>query len=161
GQIPLLRAVPRHDGPLALRVPQSGWTVEPKPGTPAGEAPGSATYRHPRKHRQVREGVSARENRLAHPLFSTSEADVGLHGKPGARTAQIWTEDFARWLTGPGAARADLRRAGEAFRAGGTFGYRFQSPAMRVGRYELYWHRPLVAYRTAGGRVSLLADVAP
>src|SRR5207249_711669 len=29
---------------------------------------------------------------------------------------------------------------------GGVFGYRFVFPAMHVGRHELYWHRPLVAY---------------
>ena len=31
---------------------------------------------------------------------------------------------------------------------GGLFGYRFLFPPMRVGRHEVYWHRPLVAYLT-------------
>ena len=31
--------------------------------------------------------------------------------------------------------------------AGGMFGYRFHFPAMRVGTHEVYWHRPLAAYR--------------
>ena len=35
----------------------------------------------------------------------------------------------------------------QALQEGGLFGYRFQFPAMRVGRFEIYWHRPLVAYR--------------
>src|SRR5262249_36933288 len=36
---------------------------------------------------------------------------------------------------------------------------RFQYPAMRVGRHEVYWQRPLVAYRApADGRPALLPD---
>ena len=41
--------------------------------------------------------------------------------------------------------------------AGGLFGYRFQFPAMRVGRHEVYWHRPLVAYRDCRGRAAMSA----
>ncbi len=42
--------------------------------------------------------------------------------------------------------------------AGGLFGYRVQFPARRVGKYEVYWHRPLVAYRDAAGEVQVLPD---
>jgi hypothetical protein len=52
-------------------------------------------------------------------------------------------------LDGPNADRDGLARAAEALHEGGLFGYRFQFPAMRVGHYEVYWHRPLVAYRNA------------
>jgi hypothetical protein len=39
------------------------------------------------------------------------------------------------------------------------FGYRFQFPAMQIGRHEIYWHRPLVAYLSAGnGAPALLAE---
>ena len=45
-----------------------------------------------------------------------------------------------------------------AVQAGGLFGYRFQYPAMRVGRHELYWHRPLVAYMDSSGKPCILPD---
>src|SRR5262249_52692822 len=42
---------------------------------------------------------------------------------------------------------------------GGRFGYRMQYPAMRVGPYELYWHRPLVAFRSPrSGHVTTIYD---
>src|SRR4029079_1544406 len=51
-----------------------------------------------------------------------------------------------------------IKRAKHAVLAGGVFGYRFVFPAMRVGRHEVYWHRPLVAYRDAAGEVAVLPD---
>ena len=83
---------------------------------------------------------------MAHVLFSSLPEDLGLYDKPMARNAQIWTHDFRLLLDGPRANRAALRRAAAMLREGGLFGYRFQYPAMRVGQYEIYWHRPLVAY---------------
>ncbi len=91
--------------------------------------------------------MTGREDRLAHVLFSSAPEDVGLYDKPMARNTQIWTQDFRLLLDGPHAGPGDLSRAAEALQEGGLFGYRFQFPAMRVGRYEIYWHRPLVAYR--------------
>ena len=41
---------------------------------------------------------------------------------------------------------------------GGLFGYRFQYPAMRVGRHEVYWQRPLVAWLSKKGEPVLLPD---
>src|SRR5262249_11483200 len=42
---------------------------------------------------------------------------------------------------------------------GGLFGYRFVYPAMCVGRHEVYWQRPLVAYLSAeGGQAALVPD---
>ncbi len=37
------------------------------------------------------------------------------------------------------------------------FGYRFVYPAMRVGRHEVYWHRPLVAWLRRAGRAGRAA----
>ncbi len=42
---------------------------------------------------------------------------------------------------------------------GGLFGYRFDFPPMRVGRYELFWHRPMVAYQDhTQNKPAVLAD---
>ena len=74
-----------------------------------------------------------------------------------ARNAQIWTHDFRLLLDGPRADRKAIQRAAAALQEGGQFGYRFLYPAMRVGRYEVYWHRPLVAFlspKTASRRSS-------
>ena len=38
------------------------------------------------------------------------------------------------------------------------FGYRFVYPAMRVGRHEVYWHRPLVAWLAETGQPAVLPD---
>jgi hypothetical protein len=71
---------------------------------------------------------------------------MGLYGKPMARNAQIWSHDVQLLLDGPRATHADIQRTMHMVCAGGLFGYRFHFPAMRVGRYEIYWQRPLVAY---------------
>src|SRR5205823_3476239 len=156
-QIPLRLVVPEHDEEGGLRVPKAGWTEEPRPGEPAGKA---ARHRPKWPHRAPEpEGwAAARENRLAHSLFGTDPEDVGLYNKPKARNSQLWTADFRALLDGPRATRADLRRAAEAFAAGGHFGYRFAFPPMQVGRHCLYWHRPLVAYTTASARTHVLTD---
>src|SRR5262249_16847282 len=49
-----------------------------------------------------------------------------------------------------------IKHAMRTVQAGGIFGYRFLFPAMRVGRHEVYWHRPLVAYRDANGEPVIL-----
>ena len=158
-QLPLLFAVPRHNADTGLQVPGAGWTNEPGPG---GSAEGAATHRPIWPHRGPEPAgwAAARENRLAHALFGTGPNDVQLYFKPAARNAQLWTADFRPLLDGPRAGHADLRRAAGAFAAGGRFGYRFLYPPMQVGRHALYWHRPLVAYRTPGGRAAVL-DNAP
>jgi len=153
-QIPLLHLFLRHENPHGMRVPQSGWMHEPRPDHPEPHPdvlPMRNTYRRTHRwariHRHEDElGVADGEDKLAHVLFSTAPDDIGLYGKPMARNAQIWTDDYRLLLDGPRAGRRQLQRAAAALRAGGTFGYRFQFPAMRVGPYEVYWHRPLVAY---------------
>ncbi len=75
-----------------------------------------------------------------------------------ARNVQIWTEDHRLLLDGPHATPEQLKHAMRTVQAGGLFGYRFLFPAMRVGRHEVYWHRPLVAYRDAEGEPVVLPD---
>jgi hypothetical protein len=154
-QVPLLNSVARHAGYPGIRVPQSGWLHEPRPdGPPLDERYGPIRGTFRRTHRNARvkrdapheQAVSPREDRMAHVLFSAAAEDMGLYDKPMARNAQIWSQDYKLILDGPTATRDDLERAAGVLERGGMFGYRFQYPAMRIGPYELYWHRPLVAF---------------
>ena len=152
-QIPLLHLFPRRESPFGLRVPQAGWMHEPHPDHPQPDPQRiplrntfRRTHRWGRIHRHEDElAVADGEDHLAHVLFSTLPEDLGLYDKPMARNAQIWTHDFRLLLNGPLADGRQIERAAAALREGGHFGYRFQYPAMRVGRYEVYWQRPLVA----------------
>ena len=157
GQLPLLALVAKHDGPHGLRVPQTGWMHEPKAGERAASRSdghhGKILDTYARSHRNQRilrtadpDVVTRREDKLAHVLFSATAEDLGLYGKPMARNAQIWDAHYRLVLDGPRADREAVRRAAAAVAEGGHFGYRFQFPAMRVGRHEIYWHRPLVAH---------------
>lgn len=168
-QIPLLHSVSRHEGPQGLRIPQSGWLHEPGPGHPG---PGSLhgpfrntyirTHRWARVHRHEDEiAILAREDKLAHVLFSTQPDDLELYGKPMARNVQVWTHDYHLLLHGPCAAKEEIHRAFEAISGGGLFGYRFQFPAMRVGAHEVYWHRPLVAYQSPASDGAVLVKGSP
>jgi hypothetical protein len=166
-QIPLLNLIGRHEGWKGIRVPQSGWMHEPRPGKPGPDAlhgPLRNTYQRTHRwekiHRHESElSLEASEDHVAHVLFSARADDCGLYGKPMARNAQVWTHDMHLLLDGPRAGRADLERAMHAVAGGGLFGYRFQFPAMRVGRHELYWHRPLVAYLSSQtGQPEVLTD---
>jgi hypothetical protein len=100
-----------------------------------------------------------RDDPLLHTLFSSLPDDCGLYNKPMARNAQLWTTDFRLLLDGPAADGDTLRPALRRVEAGGLFGYRFQYPAMRVGRHEVYWHRPLAAYLDpATGHAAVVHD---
>ena len=166
-QIPLLHLFHRHEAPQGIRVPQSGWLYE---GGLTGRGPDPSLGRlrnfFKRTHRWARVlrhkdelAATAREDKVAHVLFSTNPKDLGLYHKPMARNAQLWSTDFQCVLNGPQATRDDLAQAAAALKAGGFFGYRFQYPAMRLGRHEIYWHRPMVAYLDVKtGQASLLAD---
>jgi Peptidase family M28 len=153
-QIPLLHLFERHESPHALRVPQSGWLHEGRPSGPAHDPRHAGlrdrfkrTHRWARVHRHEDElAVTPREDKIAHVLFSARADDLGLYDKPMARNVQLWSKDFHLLLDGPRAGRDELARAADALRAGGLFGYRFHYPAMRVGRHEIYWQRPVVAY---------------
>jgi hypothetical protein len=166
-QIPLLHLIGRHEGWKGIRVPQSGWMHEHRPGLPEpDESHGplrntyQRTHRWEKIHRHESElSLDAEEDKLAHVLFSAQADDCGLYGKPMARNSQVWSRDMRLLLDGPRAGRDDIERAIRAVAEGGLFGYRFQFPAMRVGRHELYWHRPLAAYLSPQtGQAELLAD---
>ena len=105
--------------------------------------------------------MDAHEHRLPHVLFSTRSQDIDLYHKPMARNVQLWDGEYQAILDGPSATAEDIRRAAETVAAGGTFGYRFLFPAMNVGRHELYWHRPLVAYYDPRTKRPVLIDSAP
>jgi hypothetical protein len=164
-QIPLLHFVERQRGIHEIRVPQSGWFREH--GSTRQDLRGRGplretfqrTHRWARVHRYEDDLVASRQEHLAHVLFSAAPKDIGLYNKPMARNVQLWTEDFQLLLDGPTAGREEIHRAADAVRAGGLFGYRFLFPAMRVGRHELYWHRPLVAYvAPQTGKATVFAD---
>ncbi len=153
-QVPLQHVLNRQEDPHGIRIPQAGSFDMARPeggGQTTAEGDARETYkrshRFARIHRHEDEvAVVAREESILKVLFSTEPQDMGLYGKPMARNAQIWTEDFRLVLDGPNADSDDLERTLQVLAEGGVYGYRFQFPAMRVGRHELYWHRPLVAY---------------
>jgi hypothetical protein len=164
-QIPLLANVNRHESPIGIRVPQAGLLHEPSPERPEYEsAAGDVRNTYKRTHRWEKvlrdqdEALVSKESPLVNVLFSTLGDDLELYGKPMARNVQIWTERGEPVLDGPQAAPADIERAGRKIKEGGVFGYRFIFPAMRVGKHEVYWHRPLVAYRDAAGEAVVLPD---
>ncbi|MFL5339473.1 MAG: M28 family peptidase [Gemmataceae bacterium] len=160
-QIPLLHSLEREAGIHGLRVPQSGWLHEPDEDEPGPSEPRGPirtkykrTNRHDRVHRREDELVGAEEDKIAHVLFSTNPDDLGLYDKPMARNAELWTRDFKLLLDGPRANLHQITKAALQLKDGGLFGYRFQVPAMRVGPHQVYWHRPLVAYRSRAGRIN-------
>ncbi|MBI1746604.1 MAG: M28 family peptidase [Acidobacteria bacterium] len=156
-QIPLLRSFPsRHAAPYGMRILQSGWLDEPKRHD---SAPTQAfthgrvvshikrTHRWNRAHRDENEmDLIKYDDRVADALFSAEPEHMGLYGKPMARNAEIWTHDYRLLLNGPRDSRQRIEEAGRALAMGGHFGYRFLFPPMRVGSYEVFWQRPLVAF---------------
>jgi len=169
-QIPLLTLIARSEGAGGLRVPQSGWLHEPRPWSPEpGDHHGPIRATLVRTHRNERTRrddsaeppVTGREDRMAHVLFSASESDLGLYGKPMARNARVWSDDARLILDGPVADRASIDSAARALEAGGHFGYRMQYPAMRLGDHEVTWHRPLVAYLPTGQDRPVVVSDAP
>jgi hypothetical protein len=165
-QIPLLANVNRHESPIGIRVPQSGVLHQPNADRPTYEsAAGHLRNTYKRTHRwqkilrdQDELELVGKESSLVNVLFSTLPDDVELYGKPMARNVQVWTEGAELLLDGPHASPADIKRAMRAVMAGGVFGYRFLFPAMRVGKHQVFWHRPLVAYRDAAGEAVVLPD---
>src|SRR5262249_32784323 len=163
---PVLANVNRHESPIGIRVPQAGVLHQPNAEQPTFTSPAGHlrnTYR--RTHRwekilrdQDELALIGKEASLVNGLVSTIPDDVELYGKPMARNIQLCTERAELLLDGPHASPADIKRAMRTVLAGGVFGYRFVFPAMRVGRHEVYWHRPLVAYRDAAGEAVVLPD---
>jgi hypothetical protein len=165
-QIPLLLGVARHRMSEGLRVPQSGLMHEPTEDRPhphphAGHVRNTfkRTHRWDKVLRDQDElALIGKEDKMLHVLFSTIPEDISLYDKPMARNVQIWMEDHRLLLDGPNATPAQIKHALHTAEAGGLFGYRFLYPAMRVGLHEVYWHRPLVAYRTPEGEPRILPD---
>jgi hypothetical protein len=164
-QIPLLSNVNRHESPIGIRVPQAGLLHQPNAERPEYEsAAGDVRNTYKRTHRWEKvlrdqdEALVGKESPLVNVLFSTLGDDLELYGKPMARNIQIWTEGAEPVLDGPHASPADIERAVRRIKEGGVFGYRFIFPAMRVGQHEVYWHRPLVAYRDAAGEAAVLPE---
>jgi len=168
-QLPLQRLAARRGGPEGIKVPQSGWFFESGEDFQTPQVQDKLllnryqrTSRWDRARRYENEVVlSTIENSIAQVLFGTKLDEMGLYGKPMARNSQLWTQDAHLLLDGPNATRDELAEAARAVARGGAFRYRFQFPAMRVGRHEVYWQRPLAAYWSAEkGQVELL-DGAP
>jgi hypothetical protein len=165
-QIPLLFSVTRHSIPEGLRVPQAGYLYDPTPDRPhAPHHAGHIRNTYKRTHRwdkvlrdQDELTLLMREHKLYYVLFSTAPEDIDLYDKPMARNVQMWTEDHRLLLDGPNATPDQLKHAMRTVQAGGLFGYRFHFPAMQVGQHEVYWHRPLVAYRAFDDHPVILTD---
>jgi hypothetical protein len=168
-QVPLLNVCDRREAPRGLRILQSGWLHEPRMGKPESEAIQDKlrnTYRRTHRWERVERyeddlAVPGEEVRLAHSLFSTDPNVVGLYGKPMARNSQIWTDQYELLLDGPHATREELNRAALTVQQGGTFGYRFYYQPMRVGKYEVFWHLPLVAFLDPETGKAKVLDDAP
>jgi len=165
-QVPLLMAMARHRAVGGFRVPQCGFLHEPTPDKPHAGADSPLvknTFRTMHRWDKVLRDddeltLIGKEQKLVHVLFSTNPEDIDLYDKPLARNVQICNEDYSLLLDGPIASPEQLKHAMQTVQAGGLFGYRFVWPAMRVGKHEVYWHRPLVAYRDAKGEVQVLPD---
>jgi hypothetical protein len=164
-QVPLLHCLDRYESYPGLRIPQAGWLHVPRPNEPVPTDPRLAikntyqrTHRNQRLHRhedplriEAKEEKLVEEHSLVRALFSTEAEDMGLYGKPLCQNVQLWTDQYEVLLDGPRAGADAIEESNRRVLMGGLFGYRFQYPAMRVGRHEVYWHRPLVAYRPHGG----------
>ncbi len=164
-QIPLLALFRRNEG-SGLRIPQSGLLHEGKheaePDSPSLQNSYRRSSRHDRhlRHMDILQ-FEGRETRLAKALFSSHPDDTGLYDKPMARNCQLWTSSYMPVLDGPTASPGELLCARSAILRGGTFGYRFVFPAMRIADYETFWHRPLVAVVREGEKPQILFDEAP
>jgi hypothetical protein len=166
-QIPLLHVFPRIEEGYAIRIPQSGWLDEhhAHQDFAGGHRIVSKivrTHRWQRVPRDQAVGDAHFADAVTTALFSTDPDDVGLYGKPMAKNAQIWSEDYALVLDGPRAEKAELARAAAVLAAGGHFGYRFFYPPMKGGPRDLFWHLPIVARLQPQARhATRLTDDAP
>jgi hypothetical protein len=167
GQIPLLNLVARHRGVGSLRVTQSGWLHEPRPGNHEHVINQNIvhdsfhrTHRWERVHRYQDElNEIGHKIKLIKALFSTEPDAMGLYNKPLACNSQIWTRDFDLLLHGPNAEKKKLIEVEKTLIGGGLFGYRFFYPPMRVGEHSVFLHRPLVAYISSkSGNVEIKSE---
>jgi len=166
-QIPLLHLYPRVEGGYTIRIPQSGWLDEIDAATAKPNHGHKVVRQVVRTHRWQRAqrdaglaGDGAYTDDVSTALFSADADDLGLYGKPMARNAQVWREDYRLILDGPRADALDIENAAGAVDRGGRFGYRLIYPPLRAGAREIFWHLPLVA-RLAPGTAEVLADDPP
>ncbi len=152
-QVPLLYLVARNSGIGGLKVAQSGWLHEPRPGIERKVSEElihdtfHRTHRWQRLHRYQDElNEVAHKVTLIKVLFSTEPDAMGLYDKPLARNSHIWNDKFELLLDGPNADRKKILEAEKTILEGGLFGYRFFYPPMRTGEYEVYLHLPLICY---------------
>ncbi|MDD4604186.1 MAG: M28 family peptidase [Bacteroidales bacterium] len=152
-QFPMLRLVRRNEGPGGLRVPQSGWLHEPRTKGEKAEIIEELllnTYirtnrwdRVPRHEDSL--PASTQIDPVVQTLFDTTLKALDLYNKPMARNCQLITEQYGLLLDGPKATLPEIEKAASTILMGGLFLYRFFFPPMRVGKHEVFWHRPLVA----------------
>lgn len=150
-QLSLATQFPRFNDLHGIRIPQGGVLnekVPPDPETAGIHRPLFArTHRWQKVQRHEDEvALIAAADPVTRVLFSTDAEDIDLYNKPMARNVQIWTHDYRLVLDGPNDVDRKLARAEEVLAKGGTFGYRFLFPPMRVGLHEVYWQRPLAAF---------------
>ncbi len=165
-QYPMLPLIARHEGP-GLRVSQSAWLSEPyRDGKALEIAEDLVLNTFKRTHRWDRvrrdEDAVAQSTSVAKvtaALFSTALVDIDLYNKPLAHNCQLWTSDADLVLNGFTATPDEIRQAAKRVLDGGLFRYFFRYPAMRVGRYEVYWQRPLAAYWSYQEDSAKLLDV--
>ncbi len=155
-QMPLLSLFSRRADPHCLRILQSGWLHEkvahPDEHTRPSRPEFVRTHRWQKVHRHQNEvALEPVADSVTRVLFSTDPDDLELYNKPMARNVQIWTRNHRLVLDGPRHKAGRIARAEKALASGGTFGYRFLFPAMRVGPHEVYWHRPVAAFAGVEG----------
>ncbi|MCX6247379.1 MAG: M28 family peptidase [Bacteroidetes bacterium] len=156
-QIPMLRLVKREDGFSGLRVPQSGWLVQPElSGKKAKileefiENNYIRTNRWDKFHRNENGLLKSKKiDPVVQTLISTDLAALDLYNKPMARNCQLFNEHFELVLDGPHADRRQIGLATLKLLEGGAFRYRFYFPPMLAGEHEVFHHRPVVGCLSA------------
>jgi hypothetical protein len=160
-QLPLSFLFARRCDPHGMRIPQAGYLNEKVAGHAEGDHSNRPvfvrTHRWQKvlRHQDEVQLISLADN-VTRVLFSTDPDDISLYNKPMARNVQIWTRDHRLLLDGLHHGERRIDRAEQLLARGGTFGYRFIFPPMRVGLHEVYWHRPIAAFagtRKAGAPV--------
>jgi len=166
-QFPMLRVVHRNEESHGMRVPQSGWFHQPRvEGEVADILEGLIVNNYIRTSRWDRlpryEDSLLKNNKIdtvLQTLFSTDLKALDLYNKPMARNSQILAENFELVLDGPRAGRKEIGEAARKILGGGLYRYRFYFPPMQVGKHEVFWHRPLIAFLEQGtNQLKILTD---
>lgn len=161
-QLGLATIFPRCNDLHGLRIPQAGYLDEK--ATPQQQASPNHRPTFVRSHRwqkvqryEDETAILAMADPVTRVLFSTEPDDIALYNKPMARNVQVWTRDHRLVLDGPNHSRNRIAKAEQLVAKGGTFGYRFLFPPMRVGLHEVYYHRPLLVYpKDPGGDLAVV-----